>query len=92
MRLTRNSESKVADVVQRINSLEQQLKTREVAAKQIKAFSMRLVNVESLLNNHTRWSTTLGELERLVLPSVNVLALNGGTDSKEVTMDVGMRG
>lgn len=86
--LTKNVEGKVAEVNTRIKSLEQELKTREVSAKQIKAFSMRLVNVESLLKNHTRWSTALGELERLVLPSVNVLGFSGGTDSKEIGMDV----
>ncbi|MDO8512703.1 MAG: hypothetical protein Q7S57_05495 [bacterium] len=86
--LTKNSEGKVAEVDKRIKGLEQQIKSREVSAKQIKAFSMRLVNVESLLKNHTRWSTTLSELERLVLPSVSILGLNGGADTKEITMDV----
>ena len=86
--LTKNSESKVAEVNTRINSLDQELKSREVSAKQIKAFSVRLVNVESLLKNHTRWSTALGEIERLVLPTVNVLGLSGGTESREISMEV----
>lgn len=86
--LTKNVEGKVAEVDLRIKSLEQQIKSREVFAKQIKAFSARLVNVESLLKNHTRWSTALSELERLVLPSVNILGLSGGADTKEITMDV----
>jgi len=88
--LTKNVENKVIEVNTRIKGLEQQLKSREVAAKQIKAFSMRLVNVESLLKNHTRWSTALSEIERLVLPTVNVLGLSGGTDSKEISMEVQM--
>lgn len=86
--LTKNTEAQIAVVDQRIKSLEQQLKTREVAAKEIKAFSLRLINVENLLKNHVRWSVALGELERLVLPSVKVLALSSGTDMKEITMDV----
>lgn len=86
--LTRSTEAKIAEVDQRIKNLEQQLKSREVVAKDIKAFTMRLVNVETLLKNHTRWSVALGELERLVLPSVNVLGLSGGADTKEITMDV----
>jgi Tfp pilus assembly protein PilN len=86
--LTRNTEGKVADVEQRIATLEQQLKTRDASGREIKAFSMRLVNIESLLSKHVRWSTALGELEKLVLPSVKVLGLSGGTDAKEVLMDV----
>ena len=86
--LTKNEEGKLAEVNLRIKSLEQELKSREPSAKQIKAFSVRLVNVEGLLKNHTRWSTTLGELERLVLPTVSILGLSGGTDSKEISMDI----
>jgi len=78
--LTKNVEGKVANVDQRIASLESQLKTREPGGKEIKAFSSRLVNMKTILKSHTRWSQVLTELERLVLPNATIKALSGGAD------------
>lgn len=86
--LTSNMKAKVDEVRTRVNVLEAQLKSREPYGKEIKAFSSRLVSMQSLLKSHTRWSVALTELERLVLPSVKLGSLTGSTDSKEVTMDV----
>lgn len=86
--LTKNSEAKVAEVNQRILALQAQLRTREPAGKEIKAFSSRLVSMDTLLKNHVSWSRALGELERLVLPSVTLGSLAGGSDIREISMDV----
>lgn len=86
--LIKNVEGKINDVNLRISSLESQLRNREPGGKEIKAFSSRLVNMKNLLNNHTRWSQVLAELERLFLPNVIVETLKGGTEKNIVTIKV----
>jgi len=85
--LTKNVEGKVAIVNQRIAGLEGELRTREPGGKEIKAFSSRLVNMKTLLNDHTRWSQVLTELERLVLPNVTVKTLKGGTEKDLIAVE-----